>query len=226
VRKLLTIVGLCLSFPAAAGAAVDMVTFVKYADQSGEYPNTLTAISTYFTDYVETSTETTDPVLLGAELVGKDVFLIPEQESSTTGTLGPLGTSWSTVLTDFVNGGGTVIACSWTDEEHLLLNNSGLLSITRTGTADSAPLVIGTPHLLTEGVLPPFTNPYVATYSTVDGTVVVETQAGSEPVVVVRDIGAGHVVMIGMDFYTLGTDFDRIVANAVKWGQHIARVIQ
>mgnify|MGYP000601078591 CR=1 FL=1 len=46
-------------------------------------------------------------------LVGKDVFLIPEQESAGSATLGALGTSWATVLNNFVSAGGIVIAASY-----------------------------------------------------------------------------------------------------------------
>jgi hypothetical protein len=198
---------------------ISILTFTLYADTNptGEYQNTLTAISTYFPTYLETPTTTTDPATLAAELAGVKVFLIPEQEGAPGGGLGALGASWATVLTNFVNAGGTVIACSWVNEEHLVLNDSGLMSIARTGTADSAPLVQSVPHVVTAGVTFPFSNPYVAKYSTADGTQLVETQSGAEPVVIVRDVGTGHVAMIGTDFFTLGTDFDRIIANVVQW---------
>ncbi|MHC5055753.1 MAG: immunoglobulin domain-containing protein [Planctomycetota bacterium] len=198
---------------------VSILTFILYADTtaSGEYQHTLTAISTYFTNYVETSTTTIDPATLAAELAGVNIFLIPEQESAPAGAMASLGSSWAAVLTSLVNAGGTVIACSDNDEEDVALNNSGLMSIDRIGTANSQSLVESAPHVLTAGVTFPFSNPYVARFSTADGTVVVETQTAGDPVVVARDVGAGHVVMIGTDFYTLGTEFDRIIANAVQW---------
>ena len=204
---------------------VEVLTFVKWADTAQEYPRTLQAISTYFTDYHETSTVTTDPATLAAELVGKDVFLIPEQESVTSGTLDSLGTSWASVLTDFVNAGGSVIACSWALDEHLILNNSGLLQLTKVGDSDPADVRTTTSHPLTEGVTSPFEARYVGRYTTSDGTVVLETVSG-DPVVIYRNVGAGHAIMVASDFYTVGTDMDRIISNAVKWSDHAAIPIE
>ena len=45
----------------------------------------------------------------------------------------------------------------------------------------------------------------------------IPTISGSNAVVVSRDLGAGHVVMIGTDFATNRTGMDRILANAVRW---------
>jgi len=44
----------------------------------------------------------------------------------------------------------------------------------------------------------------------------------SNPVVLHKDIGQGHVVLIGTDYFTLGTGMDRIVANAVAWARGVS----
>ena len=80
-------------------------------------------------------------------------------------------------------------------------------------------VTLGTPHLLTDGVATPFTASYVSRYSTTNGIVALQTVSGSYAVVMARDVGAGHVVVIGTDYFTLGTGMDRIIANAVEWAQ-------
>jgi uncharacterized repeat protein (TIGR01451 family) len=207
-----------------SGATVRILSFILYADTTvgGEYQHTLTAISNYFPNFVETSTTTTDPATLQALLADKQVFLIVEQENAGSGVLGPLGTAWATVLQNFVNNGGIVIACSWVTEEHLILSNSGLLNLTMLSSQSSDSVSKTTDHILNQGVTAPFTGSYIGEYSAANGTVVMQATATGNAVVTTRDVGAGHVVMIGTDFFTIGTDMDRIVANAVRWAQGAA----
>ena len=206
------------------GQTVQILSFILYADTSitGEYRQTLTAISNYFPAFVETSTSTTDAATLQAQLAGKQVFLIVEQESATTGLLGALGTAWSTVLNNFVNNGGIVIACGWNTEEYLILSNSGLMNLTRFGAPSTDSISLGGAHFLNEGVSAPFLGSYVGWYSSTNGTTVLQSSASGYGVVMARDVGLGHVVMIGTDYFTLGTPMDRVVANAVRWAQGAA----
>ena len=76
-----------------------MLSWIGYSDNSttGEYVQTKQAISTFFTSYAETSTAVTDPAALAAALVGKHVFLVPEQENDSTNVMATLGTSWAAV---------------------------------------------------------------------------------------------------------------------------------
>jgi hypothetical protein len=74
---------------------------------------------------------------------------------------------------------------------------------------------------LNAGVSTPFTGSWLHTYTTTNGTVSLQTSA-TDAVVVSRDIGAGHVVLIGTDYFTLGTGMDRVIANAVKLAQPAA----
>jgi uncharacterized repeat protein (TIGR01451 family) len=207
-----------------SGGTVRILSFILYADTTvgGEYQNTLTAISNYFPNFVETSTTTTDPATLQALLADKQVFLIVEQENAGSGVLGPLGTAWATVLQNFVNNGGIVIACSWVTEEHLILSNSGLLNLTLLSSQSSDSVSKTTDHILNQGVTAPFLGSYIGEYSAANGTVVMQATTTGNAVVTTRDVGAGHVVMIGTDFFTIGTDMDRIVANAVHWAQGAA----
>ncbi|MCE5268513.1 MAG: M36 family metallopeptidase [Planctomycetaceae bacterium] len=198
----------------------EILSFIAYADTSatGEYQHTLQAISTYYTAYHETSTTVTDPTALAAALVGKNVFLVPEQENVGTGVMGSLGTSWATVLNNFVSNGGTVIICSYVTDEHLLLQNSGLMAISSYSTSSSLNLTKSGDTVLNAGVAVPFSGSYIHEYTTTtNGTVSLQAVNGSYPALLSRNVGAGHVVMIGTDYYTLGTGMDRVVANAVQW---------
>jgi len=200
--------------------SVKILSFILYADTTttGEYHHTLTAISNYVSSITETSTITTDATTLRTQLADQNVFLIVEQENALPGALGALGTAWSSTLNDFVNRGGVVIVCSWMTEDHFILHNSGLLNLARIASATSETVTKGVDHLLNQGVATPFIGSYIGEYSTTNGVVVMRSTNGT-PVVITRDIGMGHVVMIGTDYFTLGTGMDRIVANATSWAQ-------
>lgn len=195
---------------------VQVLSWITYADTStsGEYQQTKKAISTFFTNYEETSTTVTDSAQLAAALVGKQVFLVPEQENSSSSTLDSLGIAWASVLNNFVNGGGTIIVCSNTTSEHLLLTRSSLLNVTPLSSPSSISVTKTTDTPLNNAVAVPFTGSYLHSYSTTNGTVSLQTTTG-EPVVISRAVGAGRVILIGTDYYTLGTGMDRVVANAV-----------
>jgi hypothetical protein len=208
------------SLAAMLSSTVQVLTWTAYADLTigGEYANTKQAISNHFSSYSETTTAATDPAVLASQLAGKHVFLIVEQENASDATLGTIGSSWSGVLTNFVNSGGTVIVCSNYTAEHLLLTNSGLLAATSTSSPSSDVVTKTADTPLNAGVATPFTGSYLHTYSTTNGTVSLQTSSG-QPVVISRDIGSGHVVLIGTDFYTIGTGMDRVIANAVALAQ-------
>ncbi|MEO7098199.1 MAG: M36 family metallopeptidase [Luteolibacter sp.] len=202
---------------AIASDTVEILSWTAYSDNSaaGEYVQTKQAISNHFTNFHETSTTTSDATTLAGLLVGKNVFLIVEQEDGSSSTLAALGTAWAAVLNNFVNSGGTVIACSNTNYEHLLLTNSGLLDVTPVGSPTSITVIKSLQTPVNANVPVPFTGSYLHTYTTTNGTVDLQTVA-NEPVVISRTIGAGRVVMIGTDFYTTGTGMDRALANAVS----------
>ena len=118
--------------------------------------------------------------------------------------------------TNFVNGGGTVIVCSWSLNEHLLLVNSGLLAATKGAAPSSVSVTKTTATPLNAGVATPFTGSYISTYTGSNGVSSLQSATDGNPVVLSRNVGAGRVIVIGTDFFTLGTGMDRIVANAVS----------
>lgn len=200
-------------------SSASILTWTAYADvsTSGEYQQTKRAISTYFPNYTETATTTTDATTLATALAGKQVFLVVEQENSSTSVLDVLGTTLGPVLSAFVNSGGTIIVCSYATSEHLLLTKSGLLDVTPVSTPASATIAKVGDDRLNAGITAPFIGSSLHTYTTTNGLVSLRTTS-NEPVVISRDVGAGHVVLIGTDFNTIGTGMDRVIANAVALG--------
>ncbi|MCX6950590.1 MAG: hypothetical protein NTV51_00135, partial [Verrucomicrobia bacterium] len=205
-------------------SVVEVLSWTAYSDtsSSGEYENAKRAITTYFPNYHETSTATTDAATLATLLAGKHVFLVPEQELVPSGMMGSLGTTWAGVLANFVNGGGTVIVCSWTTDEHLLLVNSGLMTATKGSVPSSLSVTKSSDTPLNAGVTTPFDGSYISTYTGINGVVSLQSASDGNPVVFSRNIGPGRVIVIGTDYFTIGTDMDRILANAVSTSSSIS----
>jgi hypothetical protein len=210
-----------LSAPVAD--SLQILTWTAFADisPSGEYENTKKAIRAHVPNFTESSTTTTSPVELAAQLVGKQVFLVVEQEGASDVTLGTIGSSWASVLANFVNNGGTVIVCSHARAEHLLLANSGLLSATSNSILDSANVTKTTDTPLNAGVTTPFNASWVHSYSSTNGAISLQVATG-QPIVLSRDIGTGRAVLIGTDYFTIGTGMDRVIGNAVALAQTAA----
>ncbi|WOO43520.1 InlB B-repeat-containing protein [Rubellicoccus peritrichatus] len=196
---------------------VRILAFTANADLTREYPNTLTAISTFFTDYTVTTTNTGDAATLATLLEDTDVFLIPEQEKGSSSSY---ATAFASVLSTFVNSGGNIIVCTHGKDEHLFLTSSGLMNISTSGSTGSTSVRKIAEHPLTEGIANTFSNPYFNKFTTTDATVVVETLDGSFDVVFYREIGLGRAIVISTDYFTIDTDMDRILANAVRWGEY------
>ncbi|MBL9185109.1 MAG: M36 family metallopeptidase [Verrucomicrobiaceae bacterium] len=206
------------AFTGTAGSpTVQVASFIGYADIAGEYLNTKAAISRYFTNYTETSFTGTTSADLTAALAGKQVLLIPEQENATSNTtFSSLGTQWSDALNQFVNQGGMIIVCSNHLDESLILSSTGLLSVTKVSSPQTASLELAGTTFLNTGIVPPITSEWLSTYQTsTNGTVSIREVGTNYPVVLHRQVGAGRVVLIGTDYYTPNTSMDRVIANAV-----------
>ncbi len=202
-------------FRSGSSNAVEILSWTAYA-LSSRYPVILTAISNWFTTFHETRTTTLDPASLEASLQGKDVLLVPAQ-SVTVGVMGQLGTSWAAVLSRFVSAGGLVIVCSDNGDEHALLVNSGLLSLSRMTSGASGSVSIVTPSRLTAGVSNTFSASFVSTYAASNGVVALKSVANNYAAVIQRDVGLGAVFMFGSSFFSPGSQMDHVLANAVSW---------
>jgi Zn-dependent metalloprotease len=183
-------------------------------DLSREYPNTITAINKYFTNYNLTEINTTISGALQSALVGKDILLIAEQELGS----GTVFTGFASVIQRFVSEGGTVIFCG-TDNTNCIYN-TGIFAgsfgnITMSGQLN----VVNSSHPLADQVPSSFTGSN-ATFSqnfTNPGIEQVVKYSNSD-VVATRKLGMGKAIYIGFDFYLYSNEAARLIANAVQWG--------
>jgi PKD repeat protein len=205
--------------------ATDILAWIPYTDMAGggEYDNTLAALDTHYTWYNLTTSVTEDAGVLATELAGKDVFLAMEQELATSAQLATFGTEFSSVLTDFVEQGGTVVVlleCAFGEEG--FLDATGLMSasylvrsssiVTLTSLDDSHPLMFGVGPTMNSA------DAYAGYTLGPEATPLLEDPSGY-PVLAYRLLGKGAVVLLGFDYYAYNTDTARLLANAVQYPQ-------
>jgi len=198
---------------------IEILAWAKFADIYDEYQNTLDAISQYYYNYTVTTTIVTDSSALRTALAGKDIFLIPKQEGGDNSLFSSLGSSWKTVLNDFVKGGGTVILCGSTYGSEQILNSSGLMSLDYyTQYSYGTMAVLDTTHFVTQG-LPSLipVQQYTVLYNVTDSQANVLVKYANYATIAAKNIGNGHVVLIGYDFYYYDDNAAKIISNAVKW---------
>jgi len=196
-----------------------ILAWTTYADLENEYPNTLNAIAQYYTNFEVTTTTVTDSADFVAELTGKNVLLIPEQEKGNQSEYAALGNVWQTILTQFVETGGTIILCGSSKGSEQILKSSGLMELDYYDTDNpSAMTVLDTTHFLTNG-LPVAIPALNATrfYDVTDSETDVLVSYDAYVAIAAKEIGNGHVVLIGFDFYTYDDHAAQIISNAVKW---------
>ncbi len=197
-----------------------VLAYITWADTRSDYRHTIGAIAAAYSNLVVTTTTTRDPDTLRAQLQGTDIFLVPEQNAAPAGTMGSLAETWTSLLQDYVRGGGTMVVCSYQKDEPLLLSKTGLLNLYKLDSVTSLTLTALPGSPLTEGVDASFIGQHVSTYSTTNGEPAVLDPTGYQAAVIHRSIGAGQVVLIGSDFVITRSPFDRILVNAVQtiWG--------
>ncbi|SNT28336.1 Por secretion system C-terminal sorting domain-containing protein [Ekhidna lutea] len=197
---------------------IDILAWTGYTDFSREYPNTLNAISQYFTDYTVTTTDTEDPTELGTLLGASDVFLIPEQEGGYNAYYENLSTSWSGELNDFVSNGGKIILCGSSSGAHEILNANGLM--TMSFVEQSSPLlqVTDQTHPITNG-LPESIAGQNATMlmNLIDVSASSLVSYEDNMVVAVKELGRGSIIYIGFDFYDYDDNAALLISNAVTY---------
>jgi subtilisin family serine protease len=199
--------------------STQILAWTTYADMNEEYANTLNAISQYYTDYTVTTTTVTDSAALASELAGKNIFLIPEQENGSSSEYVSLGSSWRAILNKFVSNGGTVILCGSSKGTEQILRSSGLMYLSYYDTDNpSAMTVLDTTHFVTRG-LPASIPSQNATmfYNIYDQQADILVTYKNYAAVAAKNIGYGHVVLVGYDFYSYDDNAAKIISNAVKW---------
>ena len=190
-------------------------------DMFSEYPATLAAINSYFTNYTLTDTNTTDPAVLSNLLVGNNVLLLPEPETGNPSVFN----SFAYAINSFLLTGGTVIQCGANNAQDTCITTTGLWTSTNYNVVDvglggTNQLVVDSITALTQG-LPdnPFyasTACYANEWGNSDKRTVVSYQG--HDVVAYRNVGGGKAVFIAFDYYGSNNDSKKVIANAVEWG--------
>ncbi|MFX1253694.1 MAG: Ig-like domain-containing protein [Promethearchaeota archaeon] len=209
---------------------VSLLVYTQYVDSApgAEWENTMTAINdTYGTDYYYTNL--TDYTQLDTELAGHDILLIPEQEKVNQVTTKMIGTAWASTLTTFVNEGGIVILMDYGNytldpangSTTHIYNESGLMQINGVTQVTSSTIYrVNDSDALARGVAASWTAPSGSlSFDTPENTSVVDD--GTDPVVVHKIMGKGHVVLIGHDFYNRESNCDQVLANAIRLHRHV-----
>jgi hypothetical protein len=204
---------------------ISILAWTAYTDMYQEYDHTLRAIEQYCTDFSLTETATTSATTLQSELVGKDVFLVPEQENAFYSSLFSIGSSWSSVLNQFVQEGAVLVVLDYAyvdGSSYGLLEGAGLMDVEVVGssyqTGSYALQVTQPSHTLVQDVPSSFQGEDgTLHFSSSDGTEVVEETLYGDSVVLTKDVGAGHIALIGFDFFAYNDVMARLLANAVQW---------
>ena len=204
----------------ATSSTVQVLIFTGHSDNTYEYPYMLAAIRQHFTNFTTTNTTSEVPATLQSQLVGKQVFLLMEQENWSSSSMAAFGTAVGPVLRQFVQNGGLVVAC---DDDPVggtaqFLTNAGLMTVTQDGNADDTSVKLVSPHPITQGVSSSFIAANgTGRYSSVgDATVLVAQTSSNEAVVAIKTIGAGHVLLLGWDYNTYNTDMGHLLASALQ----------
>ncbi|MFX1562476.1 MAG: DUF4350 domain-containing protein [Promethearchaeota archaeon] len=209
---------------------VSILVYNQYSDNTpgGEYENTLAAINnTYGTDYYFANL--TNYNNLASELPNYDILLIVEQEQATEAQMKTVGAAWATTLTNFVQGGGIVILLDyamypWAGYVGItfhIYNSSGLMSIDSVGDeAYNTIYLANTSDALARGVASSFSAPDGSVaFRTPETTVVVDNT--TDPVVIHKVMGKGHLVLLGFDFYSSNANSEILLGNAIRLHRHV-----
>ncbi len=199
--------------------STEILAWIGFADFSREYPNTLNAISQYYTNFSVDTTSATNPIGLSDLLADKDVFLIPEQESGSVSFFQSMGSSWALVLEDFVSRGGAIILCGSAYGAHEILNTSGLMSMSQGINLNTYVMTVeDTLHRITAG-LPGYIVGQNATFgmNIQDESEQLVTYNGYAAVAY-KEVGRGFITYLGYDYYNYDDHAARMIANAVSYG--------
>lgn len=195
-----------------SNSTIELLVLTSGIDYSEEYAHTMSAINQYFTKYNKTEINTVLASELQAALVGKNVLLIPEQETGLSSTF----TNLAPVLQTFVNNGGSVIFCGTSNS---CVTNSGLFTgYYSTSSSSSSLTVTDTTHPIVKSVASSFLASNATYYYSFSNTDIAKLVTyGSYDVVSYRTIGKGKAIYIGFDYYAFDNNAARIIANSIEW---------
>lgn len=204
-----------ISGAGSSGSTTEILALTYGTDLSTEYPNTLAAISQFYTNFNLTTIASTNPSDLQTALVGKNIFLMTEPETGTPSVY----TGFASVLQNFVNSGGVVIMCGAYDLQSSCILNTGLFSGTWGMSATGSMVnVVNNTTPLTTGLPSTFVGSdgtFVLNISNADKVKLID-YAGMD-VVTYRPIGSGYAVFIAFDYFNYATEQARLIANTIQW---------
>ena len=196
------------------GGTLEVLALTYGTDLTTEFPNTISSINQYFTNYNLTTVNTISPSVLQNELIGKHVFLIPEMETATTSVF----TQFAPILQTFVNGGGKVVFCGAYSGQDPCIFNTGLFSGSFATSLSGVQINTG---ILTDSLLSGVSVPFYAPNGTFAFNITnsdkqaVLTYFGDD-IVTRRNIGSGSAIYVAFDYYQYNPEAARIIANAIK----------
>lgn len=172
---------------------------------------------------------TADADLVDADAIARrlqtvGVFVVPEMESFNPRRApdpGRLGT----LLRGFLAAGGTVVICSIDSDTQEFWNDTGLLSLTALDRVDedgadgTFEFVRG--HWLGAKIGDSFqaTNGTYAYQTDDDALQPVAANPDDAAAALVKKVGRGRIVLLGMDYFTRSDAIDRVLVNAATGGR-------
>jgi len=170
----------------------------------------------------------TDYTQLGSMIEEFDVLLLLESENGNYTFCDAVAAAWSGILPSYVSNGGIVIAMSvgyslpqYGSTARII--NGTLLDVYNFELANGHQVdVFDANDALARDVAPSFTGPTATmSFDVPDAVKVLEDNTDAKPVAVHKIIGKGHVVLMGFDFFTIDTNTDKVLANAVRLHRHV-----
>ncbi len=211
-----------------AQAEPQVLIYMRYADTSApdtEYDQTLDAIDSSFGEDYDIQAFS-DYTHLADHITSKTHLLIMEMENAPDiSIMETIGEAWATDLYSFVNLGGTVISLDYASlaggyygPNMYLLNATGLMTILNYEDyypGISTVSIVAPTDSLAAGVSSTITaSSGTISVNSPEGTVVA-TDESSNPVVIHKTLGLGHVVYCGFDFFEANTEYAQILGNAI-----------
>ena len=205
----------------SSNSQVRVLALTYGVDQNSEYPATIAAINSYFTNYILTDTNVTSPVAVSNLLVSNNVLLLTEPENGIPSVYN----SWAYAINNFLITGGTVIQLGGNNAQDTCITTTGVWSstnynVTDVGLGGLNQLTVDSITPLTTGLsgstFPAPTACWVNEFGNSDKRTVVSYQG--HDAVCYRNVGGGKAIFIAFDYYGTNNDTKKIIANAVQLG--------
>ena len=205
----------------STNSQVRVLALTYGVDMFSEYPSTIAAINSNFTNYILTDTNTTNPTAVSNLLVSNNVLLLAEPESGSPSVYN----SWAYAINNFLLTGGTVIQCGASNAMDTCIGATGVwtgtnYNVVDVGLGGTNILTVDSVTPLTQGLsgssFPATTACWVNEWANSDKRTVVSYQG--HDAVCYRNVGGGKAIFIGFDYYSSSNDTRKIIANAVEWG--------